>query len=124
MEDAVPADPIFFCLALSLLLAHEMDAVRRREWRLLPLLARVPDGEAAHALFTALHVPIYALLLWGLLTGGATSARVVAGLDIFCVVHLGLHLLFLRHPLYEFRSPLSWALIAGAAIAGAIDLLV
>jgi hypothetical protein len=114
---------IFFFATLSLLITHEMDAVRQHEWRVLPLLAWVADDERGYRAFTALHVPIYMLLLWGLLSGGVDGQRVAAGIDIFCIVHVGLHLLFLKHPEYRFRSWLSWALIVGAGLAGGLDLL-
>ncbi len=45
------------------------------------------------------------------------------GLDVFCIVHLGLHLLFRMHPKNEFNDAMSWELIAGAATAGLTDLL-
>jgi hypothetical protein len=114
---------IFLFAALSLLMTHEMDAVRQREWRVLPLLAWVTDDERGYRAFTAMHVPIYMLLLGGLLAGGAMGQRVAVGIDIFCMVHVGLHLLFIRHPEYRFRSWLSWALIVGAGLAGGLDLL-
>ena len=52
----------FFFLGFTVLLVHEMDAVRLGEWRIFPLLRSLRD-ETAYAAFTALHVPIYALLL-------------------------------------------------------------
>lgn len=111
----------FFLLALSLLLVHEMDAIRCKEWRVLPLTSWMED-EAGYVAFTALHVPLYALLLWGLAGHGA-SRGLVLGLDAFFVVHVGLHLLFIRHPEYRFRSVLSWSLILGSGLFGALDLL-
>jgi hypothetical protein len=41
-----------------------MDAVRVGEWKMFPLLSRLRD-DAGYLVFTALHVPIYALLIWG-----------------------------------------------------------
>lgn len=45
------------------------------------------------------------------------------GLDVFFIVHVGLHLLFINHPEHRFRSAFSWTLILGAGVSGAIDLL-
>ncbi len=45
-----------FIMGLCLFLAHEMDAVRHKEWRLLPILSRLGD-EAGCRAFTAVHVP-------------------------------------------------------------------
>ena len=77
--------------------------------------------EAGHRAFTALHVPIYTLLLSGL-HGGANQGLIV-GLDAYFVVHVLLYLLLIDHPEYRFRSAFSWALILGAGLFGVIDLL-
>jgi hypothetical protein len=55
---------LFFVIAFSFLLTHEMDAIRLREWKIFPILTALPD-EQGYTVFTALHVPLYALLLWG-----------------------------------------------------------
>ena len=109
---------LFFYLALSLLITHELVAVRRHEWRLLPILCMLPDS-AGFAWFTVLHVPLFALFFWWM--GGEAATRLVfqMALAAFTIVHAGLHWLLRRHPLYEFNNPLSWSLIGGAGIAGA-----
>lgn len=110
----------FFLLGLSLLLVHEQDAMRCHEWRMFPGLSALSDRWGLR-LFILLHLPLlYALL--GAVTAGP-GATLVAVLDLFFILHLGLHLLFLRHPRNEFRDALSWTLIIGAAMSGAIDLL-
>jgi hypothetical protein len=114
-------DRLFFLLGFSLLLAHEIDAMGAREWKILPVLNRMGDG-AGYVAFTALHVPLYALLFWGLSSGEA-SIWLVAGLDVFFVVHVLLHLIFYGHPENQFRSVFSYMLIFGAGLFGAIDLL-
>ena len=110
----------FFLLGLSLLFVHELDAVRCHEWRIFPGLSALSD-EWGLRLFVLLHIP----LLYGLLEAVAAGPgpKLVAVLDLFYILHLGLHLLFLRHPRNEFRDRLSWTLIVGAAICGGIDLL-
>ncbi len=58
-------DHPFFLLGFCLLLVHEMDAIRCKEWRVFPITSRMED-EAGYRVFTLLHIPLYALLLWGL----------------------------------------------------------
>lgn len=114
---------LFFFVGFSLLLAHEMDAIRLREWKIFPLLSALPD-EQAYTVFTALHIPLYSFLLWGLSTGGeGLNQWVVSGLDLFCIMHVALHMVFRNHPHNHFHSWFSWTLILGAGVAGAIDLL-
>jgi hypothetical protein len=73
---------------------------------------------------TALHVPLYL----GLLLLPEASVAVQSGirytLNLFFIVHVGLHLLLRNHSLNEFGSAFSWALISGAGFCGALDVLV
>lgn len=115
---------LFFLVAFSLLLAHEMDAVRRHEWQMFPGLARISDDRLGYALFTALHVPLYVLILLGLVGGdGAISRAMVIGIDLFCMLHVVLHIIFGNHPRNQFHGWFSRTLIWGAGIAGGVDLL-
>lgn len=112
---------LFFYLGLSFILMHEMDAVRCREWRIFPGLSLLGD-KTGFVVFMLAHVPLYCLLFRALM-GEANPEKVMAGLDGFFIIHLGLHLLFLRHPKNEFKDPLSWTIIAGAAVCGMLDIL-
>ena len=112
---------LFFILGFCLLLAHEMDAIRSKEWKIFSILAKMRD-EAGYVVFTALHVPMYALLLWGLYGGGDVNHKLIIGLDIFFVVHVLLHVIFYNHPENRFRSVFSYALIFGAGMFGVVDL--
>jgi hypothetical protein len=112
---------VFFFTALSLILTHELDAVRQREWRIFPGLRRL-DDERGYQVFTSLHVPLFLLLLGGLFASDFNQS-LATGLSAFCVLHTALHLLALWHPENRFRSALSWGLIGGAGLCGALDLL-
>jgi hypothetical protein len=112
-------EPIFL-LGLSFLLVHELDAVRRHEWRIFPGLSALSDRWGLR-LFICFHVPLLYALLGAVAAG--PDATLVAALDLFFILHLGLHLLFLRHPRNEFCDAFSWTLIVGAAMSGGIDLL-
>ncbi|MFO0484575.1 MAG: DUF6713 family protein [Sphingobacteriia bacterium] len=52
---------------------------------------------------------------------GSVSFR--HGMDVFLLIHLGLHLLFLLHKRNEFRDALSWLFIVGAALFSGLSLL-
>lgn len=113
-----------FWLNLSLLLVHEMDAIRRHEWRLFVFLRGLED-EKAHQIFTAVHIPLFLLLFWFVT---ASSSRTVfffqIFIDLFLVVHKGLHFLFRNHPKNEFTNRFSKAIIDGMAVLGLIHLII
>ena len=112
---------LLFWLNLALLLAHELDAVRRQEWRMFAFLNRL-DDERAHQLFVLLHVPLFIVVFW-FLSGLDRPVYFWFQLviDIFLVIHWGLHLLFRNHPANVFTKPFSTRLIAGMALLGLIQ---
>jgi hypothetical protein len=116
-------DDATFHAVLALLLAHELDAVERHEWRLLPVLRSLPDGIAGR-LFVLLHVPLF-LALFRLAThpSAGVRRRFRLALDAFAVVHAVLHRRFRDRPEYEFGGTTSRALIDGAALTGFAHLL-
>lgn len=111
-----------FFVALGFILTHELDAMRCHEWRVFPGLSLLREQHGS-VVFTALHVPLFALLFLALLPGGSINQQFVLGFDVFLIIHVGLHLLALHHPKNEFCDPLSWTLILGAGVAGGVDLM-
>ncbi len=107
---------LVFYLAFATLLAHELDAVHKHEWRLLFILRRMPE-DAARRAFVVAHIPLVAGLLW-LLAHPAAEVRwwTMVSLDGFMVIHAGLHHRLRRHPAYAFTSAHSRGLIYGAAV--------
>lgn len=118
------SENVFFWIGFSTLLVHEMDAVRLREWRILPLFSRL-DDQRGFAVFTLAHIPLYILLFAGLSPEIAVGGKstLMLGLDWFMVVHVGLHYLLRNLPRNEFNTTFSWLIIAGAGLAGGIDAL-
>ncbi|MFN3840736.1 MAG: DUF6713 family protein [Cyclobacteriaceae bacterium] len=113
---------IFFYLGLSAMLIHEMDAVRCKEWRIFPGLSLLNDNWGFR-LFMIAHVPLFCLLFWGLMAEG-NPAQLKFGLDIFFIVHVGLHVLFLKHKKNEFKDLASWTIILSAGLFGLLDILI
>jgi hypothetical protein len=113
---------IFFYLGLSAIIIHEMDAVRCKEWRIFPGLSLLDDNWG-FKIFMIAHVPLFYFLFWGLM-GQSDNSQLKFGLDIFFIVHVGLHLLFLRHKKNEFKDSVSWTVILSAGLFGLIDILI
>jgi hypothetical protein len=114
---------LIFYIALSFILLHEMDAVDKKEWRIFPGLARLNDA-LGFQVFVYAHLPLYLLLFWGIWGGHGNGERVMIGMDIFFIAHVGAHLLMRNHPKNLFKGWLSWSFIIGAGLGGALDLLV
>lgn len=107
-----------FYLGIALLFTHELDAMSNHEWRLLPGLNALSDAAGATAFLVA-HVPLFALVI-----------AFVASLDLeirtkarniacgFLIAHAILHYLFSSNAAYGFSTPVSSALIYGAALCG------
>ena len=110
----------FFILGFSLLLIHEMDAIRCKEWRIFPLTFFLNDN-VGFVIFMLLHVPLFYWILWGLMSN-AYSERFIIGLDYFFIFHFLLHILYLKHKKNEFKDWISWSIITGGALFGFLDL--
>ncbi|WP_162789477.1 DUF6713 family protein [Altererythrobacter sp. ZODW24] len=108
----------FFYLGLALLVCHELDAVFRHEWHLLPGLSQLQDGPA-RTIFILIHIPTFVALFW--LTGHESEAirkRSQLGLDAFLIGHAALHLSMSGHDLYEFEPPVETITVYGGALVG------
>ena len=111
---------LLFGLCLALLLTHELDAVRGKEWRVLPVLNALSD-DAGRTVFIALHVPLFWLILDGCWSAeAATRETWRLALAGFGPLHYGLHWLFRDHPFYDFDGWLSQGLIIGYGALGAL----
>ena len=108
---------LIFLAVVAWFLLHELDAIRQREWRFF--FSRVPVGdETAYRVFTALHVPVFLLILVYL-----PSTIFQIGFDLFMVFHGFLHLVFRNHPAINFDSWFSRVWIYGGSLLGALHVL-
>lgn len=110
----------YFLLGTTLILMHEMDAMRCREWRIFPGLSLLSD-RVGMITFVLLHIPLF---YWILFEVRVNYDSFVYGFDIFLMVHFFLHLLLLLHKKNEFRDWISWSIISGAGLCGFVDLIV
>ena len=110
----------FFYLGISLMTLHEMDAIRCREWRIFPGLSLLSD-KLGHLVFVIAHIPLFYFIFWQL-TRSQDIEVFMKGFNIFMIVHLLLHILFLKHKNNEFKDWISWSIIIGSGLSGIIDL--
>ena len=111
---------VLYYLMVGAFFAHELDAVNRHEWRMMPGLRALPDEIAGQA-YIWLHLPVFAFLLAA--GDGETVNRVRVAFSVFAVLHIALHWHFRNHPANEFNTPGAWSLILGTGALGTAYLL-
>jgi hypothetical protein len=109
----------FFYMGLTFILMHEMDAIRCKEWRIFPGLSLLNDVWG-YRIFMLAHIPLFFFLFRGL--SQTENSRLIFGLDVFFIIHVGLHLLFFLHKKNEFKDTLSWVVIVAAGVFGLLDI--
>ncbi|MBU5354633.1 MULTISPECIES: DUF6713 family protein [Paenibacillus] len=111
---------ILFLFNLSLFLLHEMDAIRRSEWKLF-IVFKDMKQEQAYTCFTWIHLPLYTIILSLLFSSYQTITFWV--LDIFFIIHTVLHFFFEKHPRNEFKNRFSRSLIYPMGLIALIHLI-
>lgn len=102
---------ILFTTILSLLLVHEMDAIRTKEWKMFTVLKDMAE-EKAYRVFAIIHLPLYIIVLYLISCGGATSNYVLKlFIDIFLLGHSVIHYGFRNHKSNGFQSLFSKGII-------------
>jgi hypothetical protein len=102
---------------VSFLLVHELDAVRQREWQFFFAPLPVSD-ETAVRIFTAVHAPLFVVVL-----GSLESPTAQVAVDTFAIIHAGVHFGLRNHPLVAFGGLFSRFWIYGGALLGALHLV-
>lgn len=105
-----------YLLCAVLLAVHEVDSGVWREWELFGL----PGGPA---LFVALHVPLFLLLVWGygqIVLGTHAGRRVALLVAVAALAAGAIHGALLGAGRPEFRTSGSLAVLAALAASGAV----
>lgn len=110
---------ILLWLNISLLYAHELDAVRKREWKMMLFSDRVSD-EAAYRIFTALHVPLFAAVFWFM---EYRFSLLYWFVTVFGVFHFILHSVFKKHIENRMRNAFSRSIIVFIFLVSVISLI-
>lgn len=111
---------ILFALELALLFTHEMDAIRRQEWKMFIVLKDMAD-EKAYRVFLLLHIPLYTAILALLFSPFSQIAYVIV--DLFLMAHMVIHLGFRKHPANRLNGPVSTFMIYAAGILGLLHFI-
>ena len=110
---------VIFSINFSLLLLHEMDAIRAKEWKMFAILKDM-DDHRAFKVFTILHLPLYAILLYSFISQQVVSFIII---DVFLIFHSIIHYFFEKHPNNHFTNMYSRLLIYPMGVLGVLHLL-
>ena len=113
---------LIFYTGFALFITHELDAIHRHEWRIFPFLSSLKEN-FAYKIFVIAHVPLIVFLLW-LMYHPSANIRYwfQISLDIFLIIHLGLHYLLKSHKKNEFASVFSKTIIILMALSGLLHI--
>jgi len=114
---------LIFYLGLSLLFTHELDAIKRHEWRIFPGLSNLKEA-TSYRVFVILHIPLFFLFLLNL-CHPHESIRYWFQMcvDGFLIIHLGLHHIFKSNIKNEFTETFSKFIIRLMALTGLIHII-
>ncbi|WP_373425793.1 DUF6713 family protein [Paenibacillus endoradicis] len=110
---------MIFLINFSLLLLHEMDAIRAKEWKMFAILKDMED-ERAFKIFTILHLPLYTVLLYSFVSHHVLSFVII---DVFLIFHSIAHLFFEKHQNNNFKNLYSRLIIYSMGLLGVLHLL-
>lgn len=115
--------PIFIIM-ISLLLIHEMDAIRTKEWKMFILLKDM-DDETAYKIFTLAHLPLYFVVIFVMVQGGVFANSILYYvIDIFLLGHSIIHYVFKKNPNNGFTSLFSKLIIYSLGFFAAIHICI
>jgi hypothetical protein len=111
-----------FLIIIALLLIHEMDAIRAKEWGLFVYLRDLQE-ETAYRIFALIHLPLYFIVLYLLIFGGTTAVFVTKlVIDVFLIAHAVLHYCFRKKKNNGFRTRFSKIVIYSMALLALVHL--
>jgi len=119
---SIKRELVLFLIIVSILLIHEMDAIRAMEWRMFVFLRDMAE-ETAYRVFAAVHFPLYFMVLYIIIFGGARAVYVTKFvIDIFLLAHAILHYCFRKKETNGFCSWYSKVIIYSMAVLALIHL--
>ncbi|MCZ8155726.1 MAG: hypothetical protein O9264_06385 [Leptospira sp.] len=114
---------IYFCMAISFLFIHELDAIKAKEWKLFIVLKDLKE-ETAYTIWLALHFPLFLfpLMIVSNVFQPENEKLMKLGIDLFLIIHLFLHIRFRNDKDYQFTSIQSNIYIILTTIFAILDL--
>lgn len=115
---------ISFITSITLLILHEMDAIKAKEWRMFIILKDMNE-EIAYKVFSIIHFPLYFVILFLMLQfKQSTNSLFFIIIDILLILHTFIHLGFRKNKSNGFSSMYSKILMYLLGLSALINLLI
>ncbi len=114
-------EQVVFIIILSLLLIHEMDAIRAKEWKMFIVLKDMAE-KTASTTFILLHLPLYFGALYAFVSGATASYVLKIIIDAFLLGHAIIHYCFRHNENNGFQSRLSKIIIYAMPVLAVLDI--
>lgn len=110
-------------IGLFFLVSHELDAVLRREYKIIKIFGVLSDKWAL-SIFILLHIPLFYLIFWALFHANP-QIRILSQiiLNSFYILHFFLHQLFRDHRNNKMNTKLSWSIINLLMLVGILQII-
>jgi len=108
---------------LAFFIFHEIEAIYRNEWKMLTILKNVSDP-IKKRIYLYLHLPLPSILV-----GYVYSVFILCFYEffilfnLFAVIHLFLHIYFLKKSVNVFSLKFSFIIMIGFALTGIVNLI-
>lgn len=115
--------PVLFAFNFSLLLLHEMDAIRAKEWKMFIFLKDMKE-QTGYIVFSLIHLPLYFWVIYTVSqvwSGGYAIVYLLT--DVFLIAHAVIHYFFRKHAANDFSTIYSNILIYSMAALSVIHLI-
>lgn len=115
---------ILFYIALSLFFTHQVDAIRCKEWRILPGLSSLKEN-FAEKLFIAIHIPVF-ILIFILISIPSPDVKYYfqITIDVMISGHIGKHIILSKNKENLFNDNLSKMIILFSSVFAFIHLCI
>ncbi|HOP30673.1 MAG TPA: hypothetical protein PK293_10955 [Spirochaetota bacterium] len=110
---------IILWVNLSLLLLHEMDAVRTMEWKMMAVINRIDDSIAS-CIFIGMHFVLFIIIFYLLEYHFSVLYWIIS---IFPLLHQLLHIFFRKHPANRMNNIFSRGIITLMTLSGSAGIV-
>ena len=114
---------LLFFVNIALLISHEMDAIRCKEWGMFIVLKDMKEN-TAYLIFSIVHIPLYIGLIYLIAYSSANTINIFSiCIDIFLVFHWVIHYLFRNKQQNYFKSLYSLVIINSMGIISLVQII-